>query len=179
MLNQVTLKADGSIQASDERIVANPMQYLGHQLHLAATCTLRSYFRMIDAYPPFAELGDFFGALKAQYAQCPDQDCQWPEYEYLEFAKTVEMIGHPGDPRLEIYNSLQGVKGQEAFEIRALPLQALLDMPVQLGKLKHVVFGDGMDTFEFDTVYTLFEFIDSIAWELSFHGVPPECKLRS
>ena len=52
-------------------------------------------------------------------------------------------------------------------------------MPLRLGLLKHVVFGDRVDVFSFETVYTLFEFIDSIAWELSFHGTPRECKIGS
>jgi hypothetical protein len=48
-------------------------------------------------------------------------------------------------------------------------------MPVALGKLRHVIFGDRADRFEFDTVYTLFEFIDGIAWALSFHNAPEQC----
>jgi len=27
-------------------------------------------------------------------------------------------------------------------------------------------------------VYTLFEFIDGIAWELGFHGTPKQCEIR-
>ena len=37
---------------------------------------------------------------------------------------------------------------------------------------------DRVDIFEFDTVYTLFELIDGIAWELSFHGTPKQCEIR-
>jgi hypothetical protein len=51
-------------------------------------------------------------------------------------------------------------------------------MPLRLGKLKHVVFGDKIDVFEFETVFSLFEFIDGVAWELSFHGAPEACELR-
>ena len=50
--------------------------------------------------------------------------------------------------------------------------------PVRLGSLRHVVFGDSVDVFEFDTVFTLFEFIDGIAWELSFQNTPITCELR-
>jgi hypothetical protein len=49
---------------------------------------------------------------------------------------------------------------------------------MKLGRLKHIVFGDKMDMFEFDTVYTLFEFIDGVAWALSFHGTATECQIR-
>jgi hypothetical protein len=88
------------------------------------------------------------------------------------------MIGFPGQPRLEIYNSFHGVRGDETCEIRSLQIDSLLDMPIKLGRLKHIVFGDKVDIFEFDTVFTLFEFIEGIAWELSFHVAPTECALR-
>lgn len=179
MMNQVTLRPNGLMEVGAKPVTNQPLLYLGYQLQLAPECTLRSYFQMIDTYAPFSQLGDFFQILREQYARCPAQGCQWPDYDCLEFAKIVEMIGYPGEPRLEIYNAFQGVKGAEAEEIRTLPLEVLLDMPVRLGNLKHKVFGDQVDTFEFETVYSLFEFIDGIAWELSFHGVPPECQLRS
>ena len=88
------------------------------------------------------------------------------------------MIGFPGRPRLEIYLAFQGVRGESADEINLIPLESLLDMPVSLGPLRHIVFGDKMDVFTFDTVYTLFEFIEGVLWELSFHGTPAQCELR-
>ena len=95
----------------------------------------------------------------------------------IQFSKTVEMIGFP-EKRLEIYNSFSGVYENETYEIRSLQLDSLLDLPVKLGRLKHVIFGDSVDLFEFDTVFTLFEFIDGIAWELSFHVIPTQCEIR-
>ena len=87
------------------------------------------------------------------------------------------MIGYPGK-KLEIYSSIRGILEKDAAEIRSLQLNSLLDMPLKLGRLKHVVFGDRVDIFEFDTVFTLFEFIDGITWELSFHVIPEQCELR-
>jgi len=87
------------------------------------------------------------------------------------------MIGAP-DKRLEIYNALSGIHASEASEIKSMQLDSLLDLPLRLGRLKHIVFGDRVDIFEFDTVYTLFELIDGIGWELSFHATPEQCELR-
>ena len=70
------------------------------------------------------------------------------------------------------------MNGGETFEIKSIQLPNLLDLPLKLGKLKHIVFGDRVDIFEFDTVFTLFEFIDGVAWELSFHGTPDQCAIR-
>ncbi len=177
-MNQVTLAADGTLLEAGKP-AARPLACLGHQVRLDADCTLRSWFHMIERHARFRELGEFFGVLREQYGRCPDQDCRWPDFSALEFAKIVEMIGYPGAPRLEIYNALQGIAAGAGVEIRHLPLEMLLDMPLRLGRLRHMVFGDRVDTFTFDTVYTLFEFIDGIAWELSFHGTPPECQIRS
>ena len=108
--------------------------------------------------------------------ECPEQGCDSEFIDHLEFSKTVEMIGFP-EKRLEIYSSIRGITRNEATEIRSLQLASLLDMHLKLGKLKHVVFGDRVDIFEFDTVFTLFEFIDGITWELSFHVTPEKCEL--
>ncbi len=54
----------------------------------------------------------------------------------------------------------------------------LLGTQVRLGKLRHVIFGDQVDVFEFDTVFTLFELVEGIGWELGFHGTPRECQIR-
>ena len=178
-MNQATLKSNGVLEVDNQSVASGPLMYLGYALQLDPGCTLRSYFHMLRNYTPFSQLGDFFEVLNQQYAKCPGSGCQWPGFDYLEFSKTVEMTGFPGDPRLEIYNALRGVRAEAAEEIRSFPLEVLLDMPVRMGRLKHVIFGDTVDTFAFDTVYTLFEFIDSVAWELSFHGTPPECQIRS
>ena len=178
-MNRITLQANGILSADSKPVGTQPLRYLGCRLDLDAACTLRSYFHLLNTYAPLTQMGDFYQVLLDQYARCPDRDCRWTDYSGLEFAKVVEMIGFPDAPRLELYNALRGVKGERTEEIRNLPLEVLMDMPLRLGRLKHVIFGDRVDTFTFDTIYTLFEFIDGIAWDLSFHGVPPECQLRS
>jgi hypothetical protein len=92
--------------------------------------------------------------------------------------KTVEMIGFPGEPRLEIYRSFNGWQDGRSVSIKDYQVDALLDMEIQLGQLKHVIFGDQVDVFEFDTVFTLFEFVEGVGWELGFHGTPKECQIR-
>ena len=132
---------------------------------------------MLDKYTRFAELSAFLTMYTEQYHSCPKHGCDAGFLDCLEFGKTVEMIGVP-DKRLEIYSSLIGLHASEASEIKSMQLAHLLDLPLKLGRLKHIVFGDRVDLFEFDTVYTLFEFIDGIAWELSFHVTPEQCELR-
>jgi len=176
-MNRVSLQADGQLEMESQGSVQKPLACLGHQVQLADGCKLRSYFNMLEKYPVLGQLGVFYDHLLDQYRHCPVQGCRWEAFDYLELAKTVEMIGYPGKPRLEIYNAFHGVSVDQTSEIRSLAMEFLLDMPLRLGRLKHVIFGDDVDTFSFETIYTLFEFIDSIAWELSFHGTPAQCNL--
>lgn len=177
-MNIVTLTSNGTMAQDRNAVNDDPLRFLGFGVRLDAGYTLRSYFRMIDIYPVFAKLNVFIPNYLEQVPKCPETGCVHDGFEQLEFSKTVEMIGYPGEPRLEIYHSLQGVMGTTVDKLKSSSLEGLLDMPVKLGKLKHVVMGDRVDVFEFETVFSLFEFIDGIAWELSFHGIPEACELR-
>jgi hypothetical protein len=176
-MNRVSLQPDGRLTSDSGDAVRDPLTCLGHRLQLADGCSLRSLFRMLEQYSVLTRLGEFYPALMAQYGRCPQSGCRWEAFDCLELAKTVEMVGYPGEPRIDIYTILHGTGSDEPCEIRSLALEFLLDMPLRLGRLRHVIFGDRMDTLTYDTMYTLFEFIDSIAWELSFHGTPAQCNI--
>jgi len=176
-MNWVTLGVDGMLNQSAAQIT-DPLACLGFGLILDQGTPLRHFFKMLDNYPLLVRLNAFLPDLSAQYQKSPASACRCDDFDYLEFSKTVEMVGFPGDPRLEIYTSIQGKKNHHQISIRNYPLALLLDMELRLGKLRHVVFGDKVNTFQFDTVITLFEFIDGIVWELSFQTLPKECQLR-
>lgn len=177
-MQAVTLSINGRILESGRLAGSDPLAFLGHRIELANGYTLRSFFRLFDGYDELVRLSPFAPALRERVAVAAGSDCIHEGFDRLELSRTIEMVGFPGDPRLEIYMSFQGVKGKEIGEIKFIPLENLLDMPVSLGPLKHIVFGDRMDVFEFDTVYTLFEFMEGILWGLSFHGTPERCELR-
>lgn len=181
-MNQVQLKADGTLTAEGRSAALDPFSLLGYQIVLADACTLRSYFLLLERYPELIRLSAFLQGLVDQCGRCPASGCRWEAFDALTLTKTVEMVGYPGLPRLDIYNALKGCNSQkpdQPAEIRSIALTHLLDLPLRLGPLNHIVFGDRMDSFTYDTAYTLFEFIDSIAWALSFHGTPEQCQIRS
>jgi hypothetical protein len=113
-----------------------------------------------------------------RYRELDETVAAYPVKNALEFGKTIEIIGFPGNPRLEMYASLRSPSKEQPLEIRYMDLAGLLDIPLGLGKLRHIIFGDRVDEFEFETAYTLFEFIDGIAWELGFLTSPGECNIR-
>jgi hypothetical protein len=176
-MNAITLKKDGAINLNGKTVRSDAIELLSFQIALEESYTLRNFFEMLDKYTLLAKLNAFFPSYIEQYHSCPKQRCDTGLLDYLEFGKTVEMIGAP-DKRLEIYNALFGVHASQASEIKSMQLGSLLELPLKLGPLKHIVFGDRVDIFEFDTVYTLFEFIDGIGWELGFHATPEQCELR-
>jgi len=176
-MNQITLLNDGSIIESNKIVPGDSLMILGCQVELGQGYTLRSFFRMFEKYALLVKLDAFVADCIQRYLKCPTGHCTSDDIDHLQFYKTVEMIGFPGEPRLEIYNTLCSVHGGENLEIKSFHLESLLDMPLKLGALKHIVFGDKVDVFEFDTVFSLFEFIEGIIWELSFQGTPKECAI--
>jgi len=176
-MNTITLIKDGSIAYDGKTVASDPLMFLSFKVDLEKEYTLRSYFRMLEKYSLLVKLNAFFPSCLEQYLACPKSECRQSAFDHLEFSKTVEMIGYPGRPRLEVYNSFNGKRGNETIELKPFPLENLLDMPVRLGNLKHTVFGDKVDIFEFETVFSLFEFIDGIAWELSFQGTSMQCEI--
>jgi hypothetical protein len=174
---QITLKNDGVIVEDIAPVTGDALMFLGYRVELEQDYTLRGFFRMFEKYALLAKLNAFLPDCLQRYRACPANQCISHEMEYLQFHKTVEMIGFPGDPRLEIYNTLCGVRDSDTCELKSFHLESLLDMPLKLGRLKHVVFGDKVDVFEFETMFSLFEFIDGIIWELSFQGTPKQCAL--
>lgn len=177
-MNVITLEPAGRLHHNQTDIAGDPLMYLNHAVALGDGVTLRDYFRLLEQHDIFSRINSFYPSSLKQYAGCPPDGCTSEDFNHLEFGKSIEMIGFPGQPRLEIYTSLKAITDGERNEIRDFPLACLLDMPVRLGSLRHVVFGDSVDVFEFDTVFTLFEFIDGIAWELSFQNTPITCELR-
>jgi hypothetical protein len=178
-MKTITLKKDGTIITENEGLrKIDPIEKLGDQVVLMEGYCLESFFKMLDAYPDLMRLSAFFPGVMQQYHKIAGETARNSAVMFLEFGKTVEMIGFPGNPRLEIYNSFRSPSKGDGEEIRSIDLSGLLNAPITLGRLHHIVFGDKVNVFEFETVYTFFEFIDGIAWELGFHTTPAECQIR-
>ncbi len=132
-MNKITLYPSGEIQHNGQEIAADPLRYLNYEVALAEGFTIRSYFNMLAHYSIYTRLNEFFHVIRDSFDQCPDSGCVHDDIHQLEFAKTVEMIGFPNEPRLEIYNALKGINGDKPMEIRPIPMTQLLDIPMTLG----------------------------------------------
>ncbi len=177
-MDQILLKTTGDMVYGRNQISQKPQLFLGYRVSLDPAYTLRNFFQLLENYPVLADMNPFCSSFLEQYRACPKSGCRCDGIDWIEFSRTVEMIGFPGRPSMTIYVSLQGMQRNKPYDIKPFGLDNLLDLPLKLGKLRHVVFGDRLDTFEFETVFNLFEIIDGIAWELSFHNMPKECRIR-
>jgi hypothetical protein len=180
MVKTVKLEIDGRISVGDQSPeTIDPIQRLGDRVALAEGYCLRSFFKMAEIYPLLQRLSAFFPGELKRYHEIMVEKTDYLAATAINFCKTAEMIGFPDHPRLEIYTSLRNASQEGAIsEIREIGLPGLLDVPLTLGRLRHIVFGDKVDMLEFETTYTFFEFIDGIAWELSFLTTPTECQIR-
>lgn len=178
-MDEITLTADGLMFRHNGDREADPLCALGARVLLGEGYALRSFIRMLAKHPLLTRLNPFAPQLAEGLGGWPASGCQPAGLARLELSKAVEVIGHPAPPRLEIYHVLRGVGTQgEDVEIKPYPVETLLDVPVVLGPLRHVIFGDRVDEFRFQTVCNLFEFQEGIGWQLAFHGAPVECALR-
>lgn len=177
-MNNVNLCANGCLIHEGKLVEGVPLVFLSCVIELESGYTLRSYFLMLEKYPVLSNLGLFFAAHMHRYAKCAAGGCRAEGLDCLEFGKVIEMTGFPREPAIHVYSSLKGRAGEEYRELNRYRLEDILDMPLRLGGLRHIIFGDKMDVFRCDTAINLFEFVEGIAWELSFQSGPSDCRLR-
>ncbi|MEJ2154404.1 MAG: hypothetical protein P8X96_03645 [Desulfobacteraceae bacterium] len=176
-MNPIVLHPDGRLFYGKRRVEGDPLAFLGFKVVLAKGCRLRSFFRLLERYPVLAQLNPFTPSYLSSYQGCPPTGCRFEEGAHLVLMRKVEMIGFPDDPSMHIFISFEGFKDGKARDIRPFWLEQLLDLPLLLGGLKHRVFGDTIDAFDFDTAFNFFELIDGICWQLSFHNLPDTCRM--
>lgn len=177
-MDTLMIQQDGTVLKNKKTVTQNPMAILGHHVTLDTSFTLSSFFAMLRQYPDLKAVSQFYDTF---LDIIPDTDpalIQTPDITGLVFYKTVEITGFPGTPAINIYNNLKGRVGEELKDLKFFHIESLLGHTLSLGKLRHIVFGDKQDMFIFDTVYTLFELLEGIAWELSFNFNPLECSIR-
>lgn len=178
-MDEITLAEDGFLVRNNGTRETDPLCALGARVLLGGGYVLRSFIRMLVEYPVLTRLSPFAQGLAEGLGDWPASGCAPAGLARLTLSKTVEVIGHPAPPRLEIYHVFRGLGTDGCdLEIKSYPVEALLDVPVALGPLRHIVFGDRLDEFRFQTVCNLFEFQEGISWQLAFHGAPVECALR-
>lgn len=183
-MSEIILTQQGELLKQNGNPAPDPLTVLGARVELGEGVCLRSVLKLLARHPELQRLSEFGPGLAAQLAAWPAEGCLAPGLERLEFARVVEVIGYPPPARMEIYHVLRGRlatggdDGGEDVEIKSWQVEQLLDVPLVVGPLRHVVFGDRMDHTPMLSDCTLFDLLDGIIWQLAFHSTPRECALR-
>lgn len=180
-MESIRLTPDGRILEREKEIPGSGLEVLSRTIDLAPGFTLSSFFALLRNYPDLVRLSEYLDPLlkmAAAVAPADVQNFKTQDIQGLVFYKTIAMKGFPGTPRVEIYNSLKGIRDTEKTVLKFFQVESLLAHSLVLGELTHVIFGDGQDSFSYDTSYSLFELVEGIAWELSFNFNPLQCTLR-
>ncbi|MCP3901873.1 MAG: hypothetical protein GY707_19365 [Desulfobacteraceae bacterium] len=177
-MENIFINNNGEILKQDIVVNGSVLKLLGNSIEIDKKFTLGSFFRMVKQYPELKNISDIVEPLLEIVAKAGNTAIKSDELDSLLFYKTIEIKGFPGSPSLTFYNTLKGMFGNKTKDLKFYHLETLLDHKLKLGKLKHVVFGDKEDVFQYETFYTLFELVEGIAWELSFNFNPLQCSIR-
>lgn len=177
-MNTALLARNGMILTDQGSEVADPLSALARKINLESGYSIRSFLEMMHRYPAFQSISPYIAPLIEECEGCPASGCASDGLTHLELVKRVEMIGFPGEPRFNILCTLRGLYKEQEQELRLFQMGSLLDVPVRLGMLKHTVFGDQVNVMEFETDFTLFEFIEGVAWEFGFQRFPEHCSIK-
>ncbi len=177
-MDKIYIDSYGNLLKKGVKQTGPVLKLLGNPIELDKAFTLRSFLLMIRRYPELKNLSEILESLLEIISKNDSVGNKSSDIESLVFYKTIEIRGFPGKPELTVYNSLKGVTRNKTGDLKFFQPEALLDHTLTLGKLKHIVFGDKEDIFEYETVYTLFELVEGVAWELSFNFNPLQCSIR-
>lgn len=198
-MEQALMTKDGELFGAAHEPVHDPLRALSSALILDERCCLRSFFALLRRYPVLLNISGFLPKALAEAELCPASGCLADEIAVLVVGKTMELIGFPGEPKAELYLWLRGLAPDKARsnapatagdssaslaalmaadrEIRFIPMRLLLDIPLVLSGMKHVVLGDINKSLYCATRFTLFEVVDGLAWEFGFQGGSQQCSI--
>ncbi len=177
-MEKVFINKKGEIIKQANIVNGSVLKLIGNSIELDERFTLGSFFMMVKQYPDLINISEIIEPLLEIVAKTGSIAIKSDELDSLLFYKTIEIKGYPGSPSLTFYNTLKGLFDKETKDLKFYHLETLLNHKLELGKLKHVVFGDREDVFQYRTFYTLFEFVEGISWELSFNFNPIQCSIR-
>jgi len=168
------------------------MCYLGEPIEIEEGFTLRNYFELIDYYQALQMLDMFFKCSLEEFKNCPKEGCRDSEIDYIvinkniiyESAHTIEptknlveidnLLSDDGlihiDELIDDTIEVNGYNKEENqfYGIDLSSLSQLLDYEIVIGNKR--LFFDYHEYVVDENNMTLFNFVKSIIWELTFYG---------
>jgi len=166
----------------------NVLSMLSITVDLEDGYTLRDYFKTILKYYQFQLLDNYFNTFITEYVSCPNFNCVCDDVKEIVIKKIITFtdsfktsieINAEIEEAIHVYGNSNDMN--TTYSLSFIPLKELLDLPI---KFKDAIycyenFKNGFKSAEYKQYegkysYTLFDFITSIIYELSFWGSPEE-----
>ena len=176
----VTITASGSLihgEGSSASSSEPPLRLLGCPVRFASGVTLGSIVQLLEASPTLQEISPLTTPFLDLFSHAAGGESSHSGF-FLSLTRIVELKAHPGEPRVNLFISLEAKSGDTTHPLDLFGPADLASMPLTLGPLRHIVFGDALHSEIFHTDYTLFEVLDAIFWELSFYWDKSRCGIR-
>jgi len=156
--------------------------------------TVRDYFKLFINYSSYKVLDPFINSFLIEFHKCPEEGCIDPDKKIhtITFQKYIELDKYDQENKnynCEIFTSINGLSDEQSYGIDFWALKNYLDIPIKLlnGEyLKNTRIKKEDNTSEFKCIteelnvnYTLFEFLTSLIYEISFYGTPEQRDLKS
>jgi len=170
------------------------LRWLSYSVELEDGFTVRDWFQIVENYPKLQELDGFMQDYISEYSKCPPSGCVNEKYKDFSifFKKGVSTSNWDNDNlECDITIHVFAAKSDDdpnVYGIEFWPLEESLDMPMKFldgeiaeenwyndfeGKKR---MGAKLSPRWVKVTYTLFDFITSYIYEISFFGLPGERK---
>lgn len=159
--------------------------HLSNTIKLSDDFTVRDFFKLIKRYPILQKIDFWTESFVSEYESCKNENCIDPDGEVYQiiFQKVIEFTKYSKDEPIEcnIFIDILGKGKDSTYSLSFWKLENFLDLPVKLYPIKSYTddytekpHSKSSNIKEFNIVYTLFEFITSFIYELSFYGTPED-----
>jgi hypothetical protein len=158
--------------------------------------TVRDYFKLILNYPIFQKLDPYFKSFIEEYNSCPESNCINSDntLDYIQFKKIIDINNFDLEKNqieeCDIFIDICGISESEeiSYSIDFVPLKDYLDLPIKLanGVISTSIYNTKKEkkkryknkSKSVQLCYTLFDFITTFIYEISFHGTSKERDLK-
>jgi len=164
------------------------LSLLSEIIELEDNFTVRDWFKLINNYLLFQMLDNYMEDYIQEYKNCPENNCIDLEHQVKNICfKKIGQIEKYKDSENKYFNTYVDVFGlgedieETNYGIDFWPLKNYLDIPIKL--LPGIICNDDFTikdvtkthlTEKVNVDYTLYEFIKSFVYEISFYGTPEE-----
>lgn len=162
------------------------LSLLQYDVQLEKGFTVRDWFKLVINYPIYKKLDLFIPSYLEEYYKCPLENCTDPDNNIvrIDFEKVINFTKYKNLKlnHIDSYINITGRSEKENinYSLSFWGIENYLDTPMYLNKACICIEWDKEIKSERGVVgYTLYEFLHSFIYEISFYGTPSQTEKES